>query len=242
MKTVHEVSRISGVSVRTLHYYDEIGLLAPSAVTSAGYRLYDDAALERLQSILLFRELRFSLREIGAILDHPDFDRRAALEQQIRLLQLQEEHIRGLIRLARETLQTGVNTMDFSAFDKSRLEEYAAEAKRAWGNTEAYGEYMKKTEKKTQKETEREAEEMTELFAALGAMRELPPDAPEVQAAVKKLQQYITAHYYRCTPQILFSLGQMYVSDDRFRENIDRAGGSGTAEFTARAIEIYCGR
>ena len=74
MKTVHEVSRISGVSVRTLHHYDAIGLLKPTAVTEAGYRLYDDAALARLQDILLFRELEFPLKEIKAILDHPEFD------------------------------------------------------------------------------------------------------------------------------------------------------------------------
>ena len=93
MKTVKEVSRITGVSVRTLHHYDAIGLLKPTAVTEAGYRLYDDAALERMQSILLFRELQFPLKDIKRILDAPDFDPMAALAQQVHLLEMQREHL-----------------------------------------------------------------------------------------------------------------------------------------------------
>ena len=99
MKTVHEVSQISGVSVRTLHHYDAIGLLRPTAVTEAGYRLYDDTALARLQSILLFRELEFPLKEIKRIMDDPQFDQATALEQQIRLLELQQERLSRLIGL-----------------------------------------------------------------------------------------------------------------------------------------------
>ena len=97
MMTVNEVSKLSGVSIRTLHYYDTIGLLHPTEVTEAGYRLYDDAALERLQQILLFRELEFPLKEIRGILDAPNFDRNKALEQQIELLTLKKEHLENLI-------------------------------------------------------------------------------------------------------------------------------------------------
>ena len=107
MRTVKEVSRMTGVSVRTLHHYDAIGLLKPTAVTGAGYRLYDDAALSRLQNILLFRELQFPLKEIKAILDSPDFDPAAALEQQIRLLVLQCRHIGNLIACARSLQKRG---------------------------------------------------------------------------------------------------------------------------------------
>lgn len=102
MKTVKEVSRITGVSVRTLHHYDAIGLLKPTAVTEAGYRLYDDAALKRMQSILLFRELQFPLKDIKRILDAPDFDPMTALAQQVRLLEMQREHLEQLISHARE--------------------------------------------------------------------------------------------------------------------------------------------
>ena len=130
MMTVHEVSRLTGVSIRALQYYDEIGLLPPTQYTEAGYRLYGDAALERLQQILLFRELEFPLKEIKSILENPAFDRNKALEQQIELLTLKRERLDNLIRMARTVKQTGGKTMDFEAFDQKKLEEYAAQAKK----------------------------------------------------------------------------------------------------------------
>lgn len=145
MMTVSEVSRLTGNSVRTLHYYDEIGLLKPTEVTGAGYRLYDDDALARLQNIMMFRELEFSLKEIGRIIDSPDFDRQKALEQQIELLRLRKERLEQLIEHTLELQKKGVKEMDFRAFDKSRLEEYERKAKEMWGDTEAYREYEKKT-------------------------------------------------------------------------------------------------
>lgn len=145
MMTVNEVSKLAGVSVRTLHYYDRIGLLCPTKLTEAGYRLYDDMALERLQSILLFRELQFPLKEIRAILDSPDFDRKKALDQQITLLELKKEHIENLIDLARGIKLTGVRPlMDFSAFDTSKIDEYAKQAKEMYGQSEAYREFEEK--------------------------------------------------------------------------------------------------
>ena len=154
MMTVHEVGKLTGVSIRTLQYYDRIGLLHPAAYTDAGYRLYDEAALERLQQILLFRELEFSLKEIASILQSPDFDRERALDQQIRLLTLRREHLDNLIRFARELKQIGGKNMDFSAFDTKKMEAYAAEAKRQWGHTDAYREYAAKSKDRT-KESEK---------------------------------------------------------------------------------------
>ena len=141
MRTVNEVSKLTGVSVRTLHHYDAIGLLKPTGVTKAGYRLYDDTALSRLQSILLFRELQFPLKEIKAILDSSSFDPLEALAQQIELLELQYKHIGELISFAREIQKKGVRQMDFHVFDKSEIEQYKAEARAKWGNTKAYQEY-----------------------------------------------------------------------------------------------------
>ena len=123
MKTVTEVARITGVSVRTLHHYDAIGLLRPTAVTEAGYRLYDNNALGRLQTILLFRQLQFPLKQIRQILDSPNFDPREALSQQIELLELQKEHLEGLIAHARQIQKTGVINMDFSAYDQRKIDE-----------------------------------------------------------------------------------------------------------------------
>lgn len=100
MKTVKEISKLTGISVRTLHYYDEINLLKPTQTTDAGYRLYDDTALQRLHSILLFRELQFPLKEIKTILDSPDFDTRSALKEQIKLLELQRNRLDEIISSA----------------------------------------------------------------------------------------------------------------------------------------------
>lgn len=238
MRTVKEVSRMTGVSVRTLHHYDAIGLLKPTAVTGAGYRLYDDAALSRLQNILLFRELQFPLKEIKAILDSPDFEPAAALEQQIRLLELQYRHIGDLIAFARALQKKGEVIMDFKPFDTSEMEQYKAEAKAKWGATSAYQEFA-------QKDTAGVAQssrELMELLAGFGALRQLPPDAPAVQEKTAALQSFITEHYYICTGEVLHSLGQMYTEDERFRQNIDQVGGEGTAAFIRQAIEAYCAR
>ena len=238
MKTVHEVSQISGVSVRTLHHYDAIGLLRPTAVTEAGYRLYDDTALARLQSILLFRELAFPLKEIKRIMDDPQFDQATALEQQIRLLELQQERLSRLIDLARETMKTGVTHMDFTAFDNSKLEQYAAEVKERWGNTAAYQESAQRPAAE-QKDT---AAGLMAQFARMGRLRTGDPAGQEAQDAVRELQEFITKHFYTCTPEILAGLGQMYTADDRFRASIDAAGGEGTADFAGKAIAVYCAK
>ena len=238
MKTVHEVSQISGVSVRTLHHYDAIGLLRPTAVTEAGYRLYDDTALARLQSILLFRELAFPLKEIKRIMDDPQFDQATALEQQIRLLELQQDRLSRLIDLARETMKTGVTHMDFTAFDNSKLEQYAAEVKERWGNTAAYQE----SAQRPAAEQKDAAAGLMAQFARMGRLRTGDPAGQEAQDAVRELQQFITKHFYTCTPEILSGLGQMYTADDRFRASIDAAGGEGTADFAGKAITVYCAK
>ena len=239
MKTVKEVSRISGVSVRTLHHYDAIGLLTPTRVTEAGYRLYDDNALRRLQAILLFRQLQFPLKDIKDILDSPGFDPVEALEQQIKLLELQRSHLDQLIAYARNLQISGGMDMKFDAFDTSKQEAYAAEAKARWGKTEAYREFERKTQGQSQAQLRSTGDGLMDIFAEIGQVRHLSPEAPEAQALIAKLQGYITEHYYTCTPQILKGLGMMYIAGDSMTENIDKAGGPGTAEFTHRAIEIY---
>ena len=236
MKTVKEVSRITGVSVRTLHHYDAIGLLKPARVTEAGYRLYDDAALGRLQTILLLRELEFPLREIKALMDAPDFDPIAALDDQIRLLELRREHLDRLIDHARKIQKTGVMNMDFKAYDTKKLDAYAAEAKKRWGHTDAW----KESQQKPKDQQVAAADGLMDIFRRLGAYRNGDPAAPEAQALIRELQKYICDHYYNCTNQILMGLGQMYAAGDEMNENIDRAGGTGTGDFARRAIEIYC--
>lgn len=234
MKTVKEISRLTGVSVRTLHYYDEINLLKPTETTDAGYRLYDDTALERLHSILLFRELQFPLGEIKAILDSNGFDKEAALKEQIKLLEMQKNRLDKIIDSARKLLMKGNDNMNFSAFNKSEIDKYADEAKRKWENTAAYKEFAEK-----HLDSDDKTEEFMQIFAEIGKIKHLEPDSQTVQSMIKKLQNFITENYYTCTDDILKGLGQMYIADERFKNNIDSAGGNGTAEFTAQAINTY---
>ena len=240
MKTVQQVSKLTGVSVRTLHHYDQIGLLKPSRITDAGYRLYDDAALARLQTILFFRELEFPLKQIGEILNTPHLDYSSVLEDQVRLLELRKEQLEKLISHARNIQKKGVIPMDFSAFDKSKQAAYAAEAKKRWGKTDAYKEFEQKTAGQTREKQDSAAEGLMAIFTRMGAIRTADPTSAEAQALVKDLQDYITTHYYTCTKQILRGLGMMYIAGDEMTENIDRVGGAGTAQFAHDAIQIYC--
>lgn len=238
--TVNEVSKLTGVSVRTLQYYDKIGLLPPAGYTEAGYRIYDDESLERLQQILLFKELEFPLKEIKRIINSTDFDRNRALEQQIALLTLKKEHLENLILFARGIYGIGVKNMDFSAFDTKKLDEYAKEAKKTWGKTDAYKEFEEKQKDYSKEDNEKLVNEFMGIFVKFGKLKDLQPDATEVQKMVKELQGYITEHFYTCTKEILSGLGKMYSGGGSMTENIDAAGGDGTAQFVARAIDYYC--
>ena len=240
MMTVNEVSKLTGVSIRTLQYYDKIGLLHPAKYTEAGYRLYNDAALETLQQILLFRELEFPLKDIKEIISRPDFDRSKALEQQIKLLTLKKEHIENLIDLAKEIKLLGVRKLKFEAFDTSKIDEYAAQAKAYWGKTPAYKEFEEKSRGRTKEEDKKIYQGMIDIFGEFGQIRNTEPSSKDAQVLVKKLQDYITEHMYTCTKKILSSLGKMYAGGGDFTKNIDSYGGEGTAEFTSQAIEIYC--
>ena len=241
MMTVHEVSKLTGVSVRALHHYDQLGLLKPAAVTEAGYRLYDEDSLVRLQSILLFRELQFPLKDIGAILDSPTFDRNRALDQQIRLLELQKEHIENLIDLAKGMKLVGVKPMaDFKAFDTKKIDEYAREAKASWGTTPEWKEYEQKAKGRTKEQTAAISEGMMDIFRAFGTIRDTDPASAEAQALVSRLQGYITEHFYTCSDGILLSLSKMYGGGGSMTENIDKVGGPGTGAFAEQAIAVHC--
>lgn len=242
MMTVKEVSRLTRVSIRALQYYDKIGLLRPSDYTEAGYRLYSDANMERLQQILFFRELEFPLKEIKKILESPDFDRNRALEQQIEMLTLKKEHLENLITFARGIKLLGVRYMDFSAFDTKKLDEYAERAKEQWGNTPQYQESVEKAKNRTKEDDQAAMQDITQLFTEFGEMKNTDPAGEAPQKQVRKLQDFITEHFYHCTDEILFGLGQMYAGGGEFTENIDAVGGEGTAEFVMEAIRNYCGK
>lgn len=239
---VHEVAKLTGITARTLHYYDEIGLLKPTKVTEAGYRMYDDTALSSLQNILLFRELEFPLKEIKAILNSPDFDQSEVIAHQIELLELQYKHIGELIAFAREIQKKGVKVMNFDVFDRSEIEKYEEEVKAKWGNTKAYQECKEKDIARNGDTYSRIANELLTMFSGLGELKHLTPNTDEVQNKIAALQKFITDHYYECTDEILSGLGEMYVCDERFRNNIDKVGGHGTADFVRQAIVVYCSK
>lgn len=239
MMTISQVSRQTKLSVRTLQYYDRIGLLAPAAYTESGYRLYDDASLEVLQQILLFRELGFPLKEIRDILAAPDYDRRQALEQQIALLTMKKEHLENLILFARGIQMLGVRAVDFSVFDTTKMDEYARRAKEQWGKTDEYREFEEKAKGRSETKERALMAECMQLFAEFGRIKEHSPESEDAQALVKKLQDFISDNFYRCSDNILLSLTQMYEGGGEFTANIDGVGGAGTAAFAASAIRAY---
>lgn len=214
------------VSVRTLHYYDEIGLLKPAFVDEQnGYRFYDEISLECMQEILFYRELDFELKSIAGILSSPDYDKQKALAEQRKLLILKKERLERIIA-ALDRAEKGKITM--SAFNNSDYEtarnRYEAEAKQRWGETDAY----KERAEKTASYSKHKWQDVTDgLMTVLAKFAECMKDghavdSTETRTLVKELQNYITENYYTCTDEILAGLGQMYIADERFKNNIDK--------------------
>lgn len=243
MMKVSELSKLSGLSVRTLHYYDEIGLLKPGEVSEAGYRGYGEEAVERLSQVMFFRELGFPLKDIRGILESPSFDRNAALEQQIELLKLKREHLDNLITLAEGAVLLGMSRVDFKAFDTRKIDAYMAEAKENWGKSKAWQQYEAKIKGQTKQQQDAAAQGTMDILAEMGKLKVAgeAPDSSAAQDLVEKLRVHFTEYYYDCTLEILAGLGKMYTGDGRFQENIDEYGGPGTAQFAGEAIVVYCG-
>ncbi|HEL2496188.1 TPA: MerR family transcriptional regulator [Streptococcus suis] len=235
--TVKQVSQLTGLTVRTLHHYDQIGLLKPASVAENGYRYYNQENLARLQEILLFRELDFPLKDIQQLLDVTEVNRQQVLRDHVALLELKRERLDRIISHARLLIEKGGEIMDFHVFDSSQLEAYKAEVKDRWGQSPAYAEFEERYDASKDRVF---AQEMQAIFEDFGKMQSLEASHPDVQAQVVNLQAYITENFYTCTKEILQNLGLMYVEDERFTTNIDRAGGPGTASFVSQAIAIYC--
>lgn len=240
---IKELAKLTGVSVRTLHYYDEIGLLKPAFVDEQnGYREYDDNSLERMIEILFYRELDFPLKSIAEILSSPDYDKTQVLRKQKELLTLKKERLENLISALdkAEKGEISMNTFSKNDYETAR-KQYADEAKQRWGNTEAYKESELKTAGYSADKRNEVTEGLNKVFLefSVALKNGESPENEAVQLLVKKLQAYITDNFYTCTTEILAGLGQMYVADERFKNNIDKSG-SGTAEFVSEAIKIYC--
>lgn len=245
--TVHEVVRLTGVTARTLHYYDEIGLLKPSIVTEARYRFYTQEDLCRLQEILFFREVGFALKEIKSLIHSPNYNRLEALKRHLTILETQRARIDGLIDLVKERID-GEEEVSFSAFSNSKILElqaqYQEEVLERWGDTAALKEYEAAFSLKTREVRAEQAEAflMTadDLFERLAVQEEEAPDCPAVQALVREWQDYISEHFYPCDKQMLSNLGRLYVADERFSKFINRFGSGDLASFFSAAIDSFC--
>lgn len=239
---IKEFAKLTGVSVRTLHYYDEIGLLKPAFVDGQnGYRDYDEKSLERMVEILFYRELDFPLKSILKILSSPDYDKTAAIRRQKELLTLKKERLERLISALDEAEKGEIpmNTFKNNEYEAAR-KQYADEAKQRWGGTDAYKEYEQKTAGISADKRNDANEGLNAVLAEFAAIKDgAAPESKAAQSLVRKLQEYITENFYTCTNEILAGLGQMYVADERFKANIDK-NGIGTAEFISEAIEVFC--
>ena len=239
--SVSEAAKRAGVSVRTLRYYDEIGLLKPSETTQAGYRFYDDAAMASLHQILFYRELDVPLEQISRILNAPDHGRTEALQKHRTLLLMKRQRLDDMLRLVDETIG-GIAMYDerpkpTQADWEAVKAQYVQEAADRWGNTEAFLESREKHAQYTPGQEAQINAEMEEIFQAFGACAD--PEGAEGQALVKRWQALSTKYHYNCTDGLLACLGQMYANDPRFRENLDKYG-PGTARKMSGAIAAYC--
>ena len=245
---VKEVAHLAGISVRTLHHYDQIGLLKPEAVSPAGYRRYSDRDLERLQQIMFFKELDFSLDEIRNILGQPGFDRLEALQAHRKLLTAKKERLEAIIASIAKTIQSleGECSMEkqemFAAFDMAGIEkhkeQYAAEVREKY-DPKAVAECEAKTAKYAPKDWSAIMGDAGRIYQEIAVLMDRNPADPEVQRLVGEWRQHITNNFYDCTLEIFRGLGDLYVDDPRFTANIDKFK-SGLAKFLRDAIMAYC--
>ncbi|MCB2355548.1 MerR family transcriptional regulator [Clostridium estertheticum] len=246
---IKEVADMVGVSVRTLHHYDQIGILKPKSVTTAGYRLYTDDDLERLQQVLFFKELDFTLLEIKEILDNPDFDRKHALKTHRELLIEKKKRLDKIIKSVDKTIDYIEGGIDmtknemFEGFDISEIEahkeKYAEETKQKYGDTDAYKESLKKTSKYTKEDWARINATNGKINEKIIANMDKGIGNSEVQKAVAELRQHITDNFYDCTIEIFRGLADLYVKDERFTANIDKYK-EGLAKFLSESMIYYC--
>lgn len=239
--TISEAASSYGISVRTLHYYDEIGLVKPSEVTQNGYRYYDQDALATLQQVLFYRELEFPLKDIAQFLQNPNYDKLDAMQKHRNLLLLKRQHLDDLLRLVDETI--GGKNMSkpkttLADIEKAK-QEYAQEAKERYGSSEAYGESEERYARYTDEDKATMGANMDEIFSGFAALVGQNPEGKEARELVIRWKNHISKYNYPCTDEILSGLGKMYVADERFAKNLDKYG-EGTARFMSEAIRAYC--
>ena len=247
--TVHEVADLTGITIRTLHYYDGIGLLKPAMVTGNKYRLYTDDDLSRLQEILFFREVGFALKEIKGLLSSPNYDRTEALKRHLDILQAQKERIDALISLVKTEI-AGNRVPSFTPFSDAKVlelrEKYRSEVLKRWGDTESFKEYEKAFLSQSREKQEDQLKKFhlvsKDTFERLAQFQNQSPACQEVQQIVGEWQRYISESFYKCDNQMLLYLGQLYIGDERFSNYINKFGNGNLAAFFSEAINIFCAK
>ena len=247
--SVGQVAGLAGVTIRTLHHYDEIGLLSPSGRSAAGYRIYEEADLERLQRILFYRELGFTLEEIATIVDDPRTDVVGHLRRQRELLTERIKRLRAMVEaidFEMEAQTMGIRLTPeerFEVFDDFRPEDHAEEAEQRWSDTEAYRQSQRRVASYTKKDWQQIKAEEEQVRASLAAAfaAGLAPNSDEAMAAAEAHRQYISRWFYECSYDVHHDLTDMYVNDDRFRAHYD-ALAPGLAQFIREAAHANANR
>lgn len=241
---VKEVAELVGVSIRTLHHYDQIGLLTPKEITDSGYRLYSEENLETLQQILFFKELEFTLKEIKKIINSPSFNRQEALilqrkmliekrnkvDKMIETIDKTIKHMAGEIQMTNEERFEGIN-VEFNQFEE--------EARLRWGN-QSIDEINAKLKKMSKDEQNDLSDRWDKIFNKLACLRDQSPESLEVQATIKEWYDFLNKNFSKYSFDAFYGLGQLYINDERFTKNIDQYG-KGLAKFMSKAIEVFTG-
>ena len=247
--TIGEVASLASVSVRTLHHYDDIGLLTPSGRSENGYRHYSDRDLADLQQVLFFKELGFALEDIGRIMHDPAFDRTEALRMQRRMLMeksAQLGHMVAAVDAALDATKGGVS-MDakdmFEAFGDFDPKEYEKEAEERWGGTDAYKESARRTKRYTKEDWIEIRQETEAVNAGLAALMDegVPADDPRAMDFAEEHRLQIDRRFYPCSHEMHVGLGEMYVADPRFKANYEKVR-PGLAQYMCDAIKANAAR
>ncbi|OEH94561.1 MerR family transcriptional regulator [Bacillus solimangrovi] len=241
---VKEVADLVGVSIRTLHHYDEIGLLVPKEITESGYRLYSEENLETLQQILFFKELGFSLKEIKKIMNSPTFDRQKALILQREMLMEKRARVDQMITTIDKTIKHMEGEIEMTNKEKFegidfRHNQYEQEARKRWGD-KSVDETNTKIEKMSQNERQDIAHKWDVIFKQLATLRNQSPNSQQVQEAIKEWYNFLNENFGTYSLDAFKGLGQLYIEDERFMKNIDKYG-EGLATFMSEAMDFFSG-
>ena len=246
---VGDVAALAGVTVRTLHHYDRIGLLSPSGRTAAGYRQYGPADLDRLHQVLLYRELGFPLEEVATLLDDPSADPADHLRRQHRLLRDRLERTSAMVAAVEKEMEA--RSMGISLTPEERFEvfgehdpaQYDAEVEERWGETEAYAQSKRRTAAYTKDDWLRIRAEGEDLMARMAAALRagVAPDSAPAMDLAEEHRQQISRNFYDCPPAMHAGLGRMYVEDERFTAHYEQVA-PGLAQYVSTAVRANAAR